>query len=694
MDRDPRERSVFKYNPLHRLSLQRQRERLPIYKHRASILYAIETFDAVIVVGDTGTGKSTQIPQYLHEAGWTTRGHVIACTQPSRVAVVSVASRVAEERGSVLGGEIGFAGRFGEKFHRRDTRIKYMTDGHLIREMMLDPLLRKYSVIMIDEAHERGVFTDATLGLLKKIRRKRKDLRIVVTSATLAAEAFRGYLEDEGYRSTILSISGRLYPVDVLYLERPTSNYLEKAVDTVTTIDRQERSGAILVFMPGAEEVESVTRALRERRPPPSAKRTWIVCPLHASMTFRQQMAVFQSCPRNVRKIVVATNIAETSLTIPGVRYVVDSLFARIPAYDPVTNRQSLIVQPVSKASAMQRSGRAGRVQYGKTFRLCTEGDFESLLVHSVPEMQRARLAWVVLQLKALGIEDVLHFDYISPPPVAALADGLELLFALGAIDEFGNLAEPLGLHMAEFPVEPRLSRMLLASFDLGCSEEALTVAAMLTTRDVFARPGRSNERRKEREERMRDFASSSGDHMSLIRIYRSFVEANKDRTWCEENFIHHRSLQYAFEVRRRLRRYLVRFLPEGVEIASCGEDDEALLRCVLSGFFCNAASLMSNGNYRTVQGNREVILHPTSMLSRSSNVPHWIVFNDVVRTTEEYIREASAINPLWLRDVAPHVYRVHDSNSDDADRFASGKKRKGPSSPPRVGPLAVRRGM
>jgi len=423
------------------------------------------------------------------------------------------------------------------------------------------------------------------------------------------------------------------------------------------------------VFMPGIEEVESVARALRDRNTTRRGEMQFSVQRLYSDLSTRQQLRALEPTRRGVRKIVIATSIAETSVTISDVRYVVDSLFTKIQAYNPLTSSESFALQPVSKASAIQRAGRAGRQQSGKVYRLCTEADFESTLrEHTIPAMQRSALAWIVLQLKALGVDDVLHFDFVSPPSAAALCDGLELLFALGAIDERGDLTDPLGLYMAEFPVEPRVSKMLLSSFEFGCSEEALIVAAMTSARDIFMRPpnGRDREKIEEREKCLRSFGDSSGDHASLLCVYREYIKNQRDRNWCNENFLNARVLDHVFEIHRQLTRYLRRFAPSDQQdsFVSCGDDSEALLKCVSSGFFCNCARLVSSGNYRTIRGNREVMLHPSSMLVRLSKLPNWIIFHDVVFTTREYVRDVSGINPHWIETIASHFYEVQESSN------------------------------
>lgn len=664
-----------------------RRRRLPIHAHRDSILFAVETYKTVILVGETGCGKSTQVPQFLHDAGWSAGGRIVACTQPTRLAAATVAKRVAAERGCALGKEVGYAVRFGNNCDERQTRIKYMTDGHLLREMMVDPLLRKYAVVMIDEAHERKIFTDVIFGLLRKIRAKRPELRLIIASATLQVDVFRRYF-DRGlsFRGTtkILSLTRRQHALDVMYLDRPCSDYVEKAVQTTAMIHRTERPGSILVFMPGVEDVENVVRALRDMNPTAS-NHQWSVRRLHGSLSYGQQMRAFDRPIPGVRKIVVATNIAEASLTIPDVRYVVDSCFVKMPAYNPVSALETLVTQPISKASAIQRAGRAGRVRPGKVFRLCTERDFESTLrANTVPEMQRSSMAWVVLQLKALGIDDVLHFEFLSPPSAAALADGMETLFALGAIDTFGKLTEPLGLHMAEFPVEPRASRMLLSSYEFGCSEEAVAIAAMTSIHDdVFVRAGRSKERQREREDAIRSFGSSSGDHLTLLNVFRAYLDADRGRKWCEEHFLSIRALERAYEIRQQLVRYLRRFKPKNRPFSSCGDDEKTVLRCVLSGYFGNCARLMSNGNYRTVRGRREITVHPKAMIVQLSKVPQWIFFHDIVLTSNEFAHTVSTLNPMWLVSIAPHFYSVRqDEKTQENSRLRDANPRSTQTSP------------
>ncbi|KAF9348435.1 hypothetical protein BGX34_002491, partial [Mortierella sp. NVP85] len=474
------------------LPLSEQRKQLPVYNHRTEFLYCIEKYQVVVLVGQTGSGKTTQIPQYLHEAGWTAKGRVVACTQPRRVAATTVAQRVAEEMHVKLGMEVGYAIRFEDCTDPEGrTRIKYMTDGMLFREALMDPLLSKYSVIMLDEAHERSLYTDILLGVLKKIMKKRPDLRVVISSATLDAEAFAAFFSSSKNPSdgsqgnaTILSVQGRMYPVDVHYLAEPTSDYIETAIQTVFDIHTKEPAGDILVFMTGREEIEKVVNEIRERATtlPPNKYSDILALPIYAGLPSEEQMMVFEPSERGTRKVVVATNVAEASITIPGIGFVIDTGFVKIRAYNPKTGMETLTTTTISRASADQRAGRAGRIRNGKAYRLYTESAFlNDMPLTSVPEIQRSNLSAMVLQLKALGIENVLRFDFMTSPPAEMMSKALELLYSLGALDDHSRLTIPLGMRLAEFPLDPLLGKILLDSGKFGCSHEMLTIAAMVS---------------------------------------------------------------------------------------------------------------------------------------------------------------------------------------------------------------------
>ncbi len=429
-DLDASKDSAFVFNPSPSLSLAAQRQRLPIAKNKLHILYLLERHQVVVVVGETGSGKSTQIPQFLYEAGWCSAADkMIGVTEPRRVAATTLASRVAEEKSCVLGDLVGYSIRFDERFDRARTKIKYMTEGILVREMLGDPLLQGYAAIMLDEVHERTAQIDIIMGLLKKVLRKRRDLRLVVSSATVDAEYIRDFFNSssnpEGAagkkdRAVAISIAGSGYSVDMHYLTSPCPNYVKRCVDTVMKLHEVEPPGDILVFLTGMDEVDHcvdlLTEHCKSQKQSKHGLRLWPL-PMYGSLPARDQLKVFRPATRGHRKVVVATNIAETSITIEGVVYVVDSCFVKLKWYNADTNADSLIITEVSRASAEQRAGRAGRTRPGQCYRLCTEEEFAELPANTPPEMQRTDLSHAVLQLLALGINNLVRFEFPSAPP-------------------------------------------------------------------------------------------------------------------------------------------------------------------------------------------------------------------------------------------------------------------------------------
>ena len=645
------------YNPNSSLSINLQRQRLPIFMHRTNILYLLEKFETVIIVGETGCGKSTQIPQYLHESGWTSEKWKVCVTQPRRVAVVSVAMRVAEERGSFIGEEIGYSIRFDDCCNPESTRVKFVTDGVLLRETMSDPLLSQYSVIMLDEAHERTLHTDIMIGLLKKIKKKRKDLRIIVSSATLDAEMFKEFfnsnITNDRTKDTaaILSVKGRSYPVDIHYTLSPVPDYLKTTIDTVMGIHKEEPHGDILAFVTGQDEVETVVSQLIERaRALPKGSQYLKVLPMYSGLPHAEQMLVFKPTPHNTRKVVVATNIAEASITISGIVHVIDCGFVKLRAYSSKVGVESLVVVPVSQASAKQRAGRAGRVRSGKVYRLYTEEGFLALKPATVPEMQRCNMASVLLQLKCLGIDNVLRFNFPARPPAQNMIRGLELLYALGALDEHGKLVDPLGINMAEFPTDPMIAKMLLSSGEFGCSEEILTIAAMLQIQNIFVSPSKQ---KAAADNAKRKFSVYEGDHITLLNIYEAFLKYKKSSKWCHEHFLNFKGLCHAVKIREQFKKLLLQFK---VPMISCDGDVDSICQCIVSGFFANAARLHPSGSYCTVRDDHALFIHPTSVLYTEA-LPQWVVYHEVLQTSKEYMRDVTKIDPSWLYKLAPQYY-------------------------------------
>ncbi|RUS34216.1 putative Pre-mRNA splicing factor [Jimgerdemannia flammicorona] len=702
--------ATFVRQSLAALSIKEQRQHLPIYKSREQILYLVEKYQTTIVVGQTGCGKTTQVPQYLDEAGWTTDGRVIACTQPRRVAATTVAQRVAEEMGVTLGEDVGYTIRFEDVTSTARTRIKYMTDGMLFRETLVDPLLTRYSVIMIDEAHERSLYTDVLVGVLKKIQRKRPDLRLIISSATLDAEAFLDFFNtnttgDPAHdTAAIVSLEGRTFPVDIMYAEAPVDDYVERAVQTVFDVHTKDSPGDVLVFMPGRDQIEKVVSEVTERATTlPPKYNALLPLPLYAGLPTAEQTLVFQPPPPRTRKIIVATNIAEASVTIDGVVHVIDAGFVRLRAYNPRTGLESLTTVPVSKAAARQRAGRAGRTRPGKAYRLYTEEAYRRLREQNVPEIQRSNLVTVVLQLKALGIENVARFEFLSGPPAELMVRALEvrqndedclvaggvwwgdgtlnvctgfltfplggggiprihkLLYSLGALDDYGRLTMPLGIQLAEFPVDPMLGKILLDSHKFNCGEEMLTIAAMLSVQNPFIHPYSTPVLQVQSEHRK--FHALEGDHLTLLNVYTAFVTRGaKSARWCRDRFLDFKALSRAMAIRAQLARYLARF---DVPVES-SRDSVAIRKCLVGGYFAQAASADEGpeGVWRSVRDGVVLNIHPSSVLFNRR--PKWVIFHEVVETTKPFMRDLTVIEPEWLAELAPHFYEFKNVKGTD----------------------------
>ncbi|XP_078155539.1 ATP-dependent RNA helicase [Carex rostrata] len=631
-----------------KLSIQEQRQSLPIYKLKKELIQAVHDNQVLVVIGETGSGKTTQVTQYLAEAGYTTNG-MIGCTQPRRVAAMSVAKRVAEEFGCRLGEEVGYAIRF-EDCTGPETVIKYMTDGMLLREILVDENLSKYSVVMLDEAHERTIHTDVLFGLLKHLIRRRKDLRLIVTSATLDAEKFSGYF----FNCNIFTIPGRTFPVEILYTKQPETDYLDAALITVLQIHLTEPEGDVLVFLTGQEEIDHACQCLYERMKGLGKNvPELIILPVYSALPSEMQSRIFDPAPPGKRKVVVATNIAEASLTIDGIFYVVDPGFAKINVYNPKQGLDSLVITPISQASAKQRAGRAGRTGPGKCYRLYTESAYRNEMPPTtIPEIQRINLGLTTLTMKAMGINDLLSFDFMDPPSPQALISAMEQLYSLGALDEEGLLTK-LGRKMAEFPLEPPLSKMLLASVDLGCTDEILTIIAMITTGNIFYRP---REKQAQADQKRAKFFQPEGDHLTLLAVYEAWKAKNFSGPWCFENFVQSRSLRRAQDVRKQLLTIMDRYK---LDVVSAGKNFTKIRKAITAGFFFHAARKDPQEGYRTIVENQAVYIHPSSALFQRQ--PDWLIYHELVMTTKEYLREVTVIDPKWLVELAPRFFKSAD---------------------------------
>ncbi|AIN97688.1 ATP-dependent RNA helicase-like protein [Leishmania panamensis] len=676
------------------------RQRLPVFEKRHLIQETVRTHPVTLLVGETGSGKTTQVPHFLAELQGTCTG-VVACTQPRRIAAISVATRVAEEMDVQLGAHVGYHVRFDSR-KCNATRVLYMTDGMLLREAFTDPDLTNYSVVVVDEAHERTIDTDVVLGLLKQLLTRRPSFRLVVMSATLDVAKIQSYFPC----APLVHVSGRMYNVDVFYMPEPVRDYVEATVSCVRQVHEREPAGDILCFLTGEAEIERAVAALhqalgsssagasKEQGAPvqgaradltplstlaedlaaPARPTEVVVLPLYGSLSLKDQQKVFATYPPNTRKVVVATNIAETSVTIDGIVYVVDCGYQKQSLYNSEARVDYLLPAVISKASAEQRKGRAGRTRPGKCFRLFTLVDFASFPDQAHPEILRTNIVNTVLLLLTLGIANPCEFPFIDPPSDQGMSDAFYQLLYFGAVNDGLELTD-FGRRMAALPVDACLARMLLMAPKHGCGADTAVVAAMLEAGNAFSRPPA---KLKEAREAHARFDDADGDHIVLFRVFHAYLKNQQNgKRFCHENYLRHQTLQQAVQVYNQLRwsmgqlKIPVRstYIPERDYV-----DTVALRKAVLEGFFTQVARLTPapSGShrggvdpttriYRTVRDALSVTLHRQSVLAavqKSRALPAWIVFDrlEVQGDAGTFIRTASAVEVDWLLDVS-HFY-------------------------------------
>lgn len=643
---------------------------LPILQFEEQIIETVDRNPVVVIIGETGSGKSTQLSQMLHRRGYTKSG-LIGVTQPRRVAAVSVARRVAQELGVHLGDEVGYAIRFEDRTSER-TRIKYLTDGVLLRESLSDPELSQYSVIVLDEAHERSLNTDILLGLMKRLVKMRaSNLKVLITSATLDGEKVSKFFSN----CPILTVPGKLYPVEILYSnERPTS-YLESSLKKALDIHMREPEGDVLIFMTGQDDIEKLVSKLedRVRSLEEGSCMDAVILPLHGSLPPELQVRVFSPSPPNCRRFIVATNIAETSLTVDGVVYVIDSGYVKQRQYNPSTGMYSLDVVQISKVQANQRAGRAGRTRPGKCYRL-----YPSILYHddfldvTVPEIQRSSLAGSVLYLKSLDLSDmdILKFDFLDPPSSESLQDALKQLYLIDAIDENGSITS-FGRVMAELPLEPSLSRTLMEANECGCLFQALTVAAMLSAETTLL-PGRSKSTEKKRKHTHLELPDGSGwgDHIQLLQIFEQWDRTNYDIGWCKDHNLQVRGMLFVKDVRKQLSQIMQKIAKGSLDVRANGrwkesEQDYRNLRKALCIGYANqlAERMVHHNGYRTLGFKPQVVqVHPSSVLrpDDEGKLPDYVVYHELIATSRPYLRNVCAVEIHWVMPILNKVKKIN----------------------------------
>ncbi|KAJ4396935.1 DEAH-box RNA helicase prp16 [Gnomoniopsis smithogilvyi] len=638
-------------------SLREQREFLPAFAVREDLLRVIRDNQVIIVVGETGSGKTTQLTQFLLEDGYGNRG-MIGCTQPRRVAAMSVAKRVSEEMECKLGSTVGYAIRF-EDCTSKETVIKYMTDGVLLRESLNEPNLDRYSCVIMDEAHERALNTDVLMGLFKKILQRRRDIKLIVTSATMNSKRFSDFFGG----APEFTIPGRTFPVDVMFSRSPVEDYVDQAVQQVLSIHVSQGQGDILVFMTGQEDIEATCELIQERlnalNDPPKLS----ILPIYSQMPADLQAKIFDRAAPGVRKCIVATNIAETSLTVDGIMFVVDAGYSKLKVYNPRMGMDTLQVTPISQANSGQRSGRAGRTGPGKAYRLYTEKAYQDeLYIQTIPEIQRTNLANTVLLIKSLGVKDLLDFDFMDPPPQETITTSLFDLWALGALDNVGELTD-LGNKMNAFPMDPSLAKLLITSVDYGCSEEMITIVSMLSVPNVFFRP---KERQEESDAAREKFFVPESDHLTYLHVYSQWKFNGFSDRWCNQHFLHSKSLRRAKEVRDQL---LDIMRNQKMEMTSCGTDWDVIRKCICSGYYHQAAKVKGIGEYVNLRTSVTVQLHPTSALYGLGFLPDYVVYHELILTSKEYMSTVTSVDPRWLAELGGVFYSVKEKGYSARDK-------------------------
>ncbi|KAL1199104.1 Pre-mRNA-splicing factor ATP-dependent RNA helicase DEAH7 [Cardamine amara subsp. amara] len=651
-------------------TMAEQRQYLPIFSVRDELLQVIRENQVIVVVGETGSGKTTQLTQYLHEDGYTING-IVGCTQPRRVAAMSVAKRVSEEMETELGEKVGYAIRF-EDVTGPNTVIKYMTDGVLLRETLKDSDLDKYRVVVMDEAHERSLNTDVLFGILKKVVARRRDFKLIVTSATLNAQKFSNFFGSV----PIFNIPGRTFPVNILYSKTPCEDYVEAAVKQAMTIHITSPPGDILIFMTGQDEIEAACFSLKERMEQLVASSTreitnLLILPIYSQLPADLQAKIFEKPEDGARKCIVATNIAETSLTVDGIYYVIDTGYGKMKVFNPRMGMDALQVFPISRAASDQRAGRAGRTGPGTCYRLYTESAYlNEMLPSPVPEIQRTNLGNVVLLLKSLKVDNLLDFDFMDPPPQENILNSMYQLWVLGALSNVGGLTD-LGWKMVEFPLDPPLAKMLLMGERLDCINEVLTIVSMLSVPSVFFRP---KDRAEESDAAREKFFVPESDHLTLLNVYQQWKEHDYRGDWCNDHYLQVKGLKKAREVRSQLLDILKQLK---IPLKSCGPDWDIVRKAICSAYFHNSARLKGVGEYVNCRTGMPCHLHPSSALYGLGYTPDYVVYHELILTTKEYMQCATSVEPHWLAELGPMFFSVKDSDTSMLEHKKKQKEEK-----------------
>ncbi len=625
-------------------------EALPVNVRRAEIAKAIEQYQVVVICGETGSGKTTQLPKICLELGRGCAG-LIGHTQPRRIAARATASRIAQELKSEPGRYVGFKIRFTDNVSP-DAYIKLMTDGILLAETQRDPLLRAYDTILIDEAHERSLNIDFLLGHLKQILPRRPDLKVIVTSATLDAERFSKHFN----AAPVIEVSGRLYPIEMRYrsFDEDKDRDLDDAIVDAVDEAHREGPGDVLVFLPGEREIREAAEALRKHAFGKGATSLEIL-PLFARQTAQEQGRVF--APHQGRRVVLATNVAETSLTVPGIRYVIDSGLARFKRYSYRNKVEQLQVEPISQAAALQRAGRCGRVSSGVCFRLYGEDDFDKRTPYTEPEILRSSLAGVILRMKSLALGDVEDFPFLEAPAPRMIADGYQLLAELGAVDESNSLTA-IGAELARLPLDPKIGRMILAARDHGCLAEMLVIASAVSVQDPRERP---QEKAGSADQAHAQWKDEKSEFLSWLKLWKASDEiwkhetSNKQRQWCRQSFISWMRLREWRDVHAQL---VTLCHEHGWKENQIAASYEAIHKALLTGLLGNIGLKSEDEPHYLGARGIKFFIHPGSSLVKKAG--RWVVVAELVETSRLFARCVAKIEPEWLEEAGAHLVKRH----------------------------------
>ncbi|KAK9479490.1 P-loop containing nucleoside triphosphate hydrolase protein [Lipomyces japonicus] len=625
---------------------------LPILSVRDALEQKLRQNKITILIGETGSGKSTQVPQIIQALN--PKHERIAVTQPRRVAAINLAKRVADETKTKLGELVGYTVRF-QNMSNAHTRIKFLTDGMLLRELMLRPNLGQYTTVILDEAHERTVVTDLLMGFLNDIVQKRDGLRIVVMSATLDAEKFTHFFKG----AQVLYVQGRRFPVERHYLPTPVEDLVDATVRTAIQINIGEPTGDILAFLSGQEDIDKATDLLNSvSSAMPKGVPEIVPLPLYAALPPQQQQNVFDKVGPNKRKVVLATNIAETSLTIPGVRYVIDGGTHKVKVWRHDLGLDSLLTTPISKSNAAQRLGRAGREAPGKCYRLYTEHDYHTLRPQGEPEIERCDVSFPILTLKSAGVDDIIGWNWLERPKKGAIMTALTQLYLLKALDNEGKITH-LGKKMAILPLPPHLSSVLLHAIDSGITQPVLDIVSCLSIENLIMNP--HPDKREEVNDKRLPFVQASGNMGDLIVLrnyvlhYQSLKSNDDKREWCKELCINARAMANVEDIRKQLERYLKSNkdnIDNGKQFAPSDLFDE-IVKCFLKGFVGNTALSMPDRTFRTISSGQTINIHPSSCVFGKK--VEAIMYTEYIFTTKAYARMVSPIQLEWLQAIAPH---------------------------------------